>query len=139
MGMRLLGLDIGTARIGIAIGDTDTRLASSWGTVNAQPEARAFLELGVLIRKEGIEQLVVGLPKLMREREQATQQQKQIQEWTKRFTIDHPIAVVFEDETLSTQLAARWQHDQEQKSKRDDLAALAILQSYLDRYEHVSS
>lgn len=137
--MRMLGLDIGTARIGVAIGDTETRLASPWGTIVARPEDRAFFALQNLIKEEGIERLIIGLPQLLRDRTQATGQQKQIQEWAKRFQDASPIEVIFEDETLSTALAARWQHEQEQKGKRDDLAALAILQSYLDRYEHVSS
>lgn len=135
----MLGLDIGSARIGVAIGDTETRLASPWGTVDARSEDRGFLALIDLIKKEGIERLVIGLPKLLRERSQATEQQKHIQEWAKRFQDAYTIDVIFEDETLTTALAARWQHEQSQKGKRDDLAALAILQSYLDRHGNVSS
>lgn len=135
----MLGLDIGSARIGVAIGDTETRLASPWGTVDARSEDRGFLALIDLIKKEGIERLVIGLPKLLRERSQATEQQKHIQEWAKRFQDAYAIDVIFEDETLTTALAARWQHEQSQKGKRDDLAALAILQSYLDHYGNVSS
>ncbi len=138
--MRLLGLDIGSARIGVAIGDTETRLASPWGVVKAQPEETAFLSLRDLIKREGIEGLVIGIPKLLRERSQETEQQHKIQAWTKRFHDTSPqLVITFEDETLSSALATRWQHEQSGKGKRDDLAALAILQSYLDAYGNVSS
>ncbi len=129
--MHILGLDIGAARIGVAMGNDETRLASPWGTLEAHPEERCFAKLQTLIEQEGIERLVIGLPHLLQKREQATEQQKTICAWVERFS--SPLEVVFEDETLSTVLAQRWQREQGGRGKRDDLAAYAILQSYLDR------
>lgn len=131
--MTLLGLDVGEARIGLAMGDSAIRIASPWGIVEAQPEALAFVQLRDLIKRERVEQIVIGMPHLLREPGHETEQQRQIRAWAERFEkmIDVPCA--FADETLSTALAARWQNERQQKGKRDDLAAVAILQAYLDR------
>ncbi len=131
--MTILGIDVGGERLGVAIGDTETRLASPWGVVAARPEAKAFAALAELLHTERVERVVIGVPFLLAKREQSTAQQETIRAWADRFHDTCKIDVVFEDETLSTALAATWQHDQGGKGKRDDLAALAILQSYLDR------
>jgi RNase H-fold protein (predicted Holliday junction resolvase) len=47
--------------------------------------------------------------------------------------------VVYEDETLTTAMAAGYQRERGEKGKRDDLAAMAILQGYFDRYGRLSS
>ena len=131
--MTLLGLDVGEARIGLAMGDSAIRIASPWGIVEAQPEALAFARLRDLITRERVERIVIAMPRLLREPSHETEQQRQIRAWVERFEkmIDVPCA--FADETLSTALAARWQNERQQKGKRDDLAAVAILQAYLDR------
>ncbi len=131
--MTLLGLDIGEARIGLAVGDSAVRIASPWGIVDAQPETQAFLQLHELIKRERIDQIVIGMPQLLREPGHETGQQRQIRAWTARFAATTGVPCVFADETLSTALAARWQNERQQKGKRDDLAAVAILQAYLDR------
>lgn len=131
--MTILGIDVGGERLGVAIGDSETRLASPWGVVAARPEAKAFATLTDLIQKEQVGKVVIGLPFLLAKREQSTTQQEVIRAWADRFHDTCNVDIVFEDETLSSALATTWQHEQGGKSKRDDLAALAILQSYLDR------
>lgn len=131
--MNVLGLDIGAARIGVALGNTETRLASPVAVVPARPEEQAFAELAKLIRAEGVRSVIIGMPRLLSHPEHETEQQAQIQAWAQRFTTRISVPIVFADETLSSALAGRWQQERQEKGKRDDLAALAILQSYLDR------
>ena len=131
--MTIMGLDVGMERIGVALGDSDLKIASPWGTVQAKPEVRSFAELKALLQKERVERVVVGVPHLLSKREQATEQQAWIRAWADRFHDTCGVEVVFEDETLTSQLAQRWQIEQGGKGKRDDLAAVAILQGYFDR------
>ncbi len=131
--MTLLGLDVGEARIGIALGDSLVRIASPWGIVEAQPETQAFLQLQELIKREGVGRIVIGMPHLLREPGHETEQQRHIRAWAARFEKMTDVPYIFADETLTTALAARWQNERQQKGKRDDLAAVAILQAYLDR------
>lgn len=131
--MTILAIDVGGERLGVAIGDTETRLASPWGIIPARPEAKAFAALTDLLRTERVGKVVIGMPFLLAKREQPTAQQEVIEQWAKRFHDTCGGEFVFEDETLSSALAANWQHEQGGKTKRDDLAALAILQSFLDR------
>lgn len=131
--MTLLGIDVGSERLGVSIGDSDTRLASPWGVIAAKPEEKAFAALKNLIQTERVQKVVVGMPRLLRKRDQKTTQQERIFAWTARFHDTYQGEIVFEDETLSSALAATWQRDQGGRGKRDDLAALAILQAYLDR------
>lgn len=133
VGMTILGLDVGEARIGLAVGDSTILIASPWGILEAQPEGQVFAKLQDLIRQERIERIVIGMPYLLREPGHETDQQRQIRAWAERFEKMVTVPCVFADETLSTALAARWQNERQQKGKRDDLAAVAILQAYLDR------
>lgn len=133
VGMTILGLDVGEARIGLAVGDSTILIASPWGILDAQPEAQAFAKLQQLITQERVERIVIGMPYLLREPGHETEQQRQIRAWVERFEKTVRVPCVFADETLSTALAARWQNERQQKGKRDDLAAVAILQAYLDR------
>lgn len=131
--MTIMGLDVGMERIGIALGDDMLRIASPWGVVSTKPEGRCFEQLHELIKKEGVEKVIIGMPKLLQMRDQATEQQRWIEAWSGKLYDALGIEYVFEDETLSTQLAQRWQIEQGGKGKRDDLAAVAILQGYFDR------
>jgi putative Holliday junction resolvase len=57
---RLLGLDYGTVRVGVALGDEETRLARPLATLDAR---RGLLEnLREIIRREGIARVVLGRP-----------------------------------------------------------------------------
>lgn len=131
--MRVLGLDYGSARTGIAIGDTETRIASPWAVLDMKDKEKMLQALGALIKEEQIEQLVLGIPRPLADQQRTTAQAQEIQEFQsalERFGLP----VIQENETWSSKLAAHYTHDLEQKGKRDDLAAVAILQSYLDRH-----
>lgn len=131
--MTYLGLDVGSERIGVAMGDSEMKLASPIETLATKPEARCFAHLAELIRKERVGGVVVGVPRLLVKRDQATEQQAWIYAWAERFYDACGVRPLFEDETLTSQLAERWQREQGGRGKRDDLAAVAILQGFFDR------
>ncbi|MFA6429119.1 MAG: Holliday junction resolvase RuvX [Patescibacteria group bacterium] len=130
--MRLLGIDYGSARIGVALGDTETRLASAWSVIENHGDAEAVTALINLAQKESVDAFVIGVPKPLGDQTRETDQAKTIRAFAERLSAAG--AKVFEaDETLSTALAKKQQVEQGGKHKRDDLAAAAILQMWLDR------
>ena len=60
--MRLLGLDVGAKRIGLAVSDEEGRIAFPAGWLERKGRARDLEALCALVRERGIEAAVVGLP-----------------------------------------------------------------------------
>jgi putative Holliday junction resolvase len=132
---RLLAVDYGTVRVGLAISDHDRRMASpldNYTRVSTEADADYFRKLA---KREQAAGLVVGLPIHMdgsenRESEGARAYAKWLTELT-------GLPAVMWDERLSSFAADElmagaeltWR---EQKGKRDKLAAMLILQAYLD-------
>ncbi len=137
--MIVAAFDVGGARIGVALGTEEVGIASPWGILEAKPEATCKERVHELLKKEGVQKIVIGIPQLLRERGNETEQQHTIRAWAGRMFAGDGREVVYEDETLTTAMAAGYQREQGQRGKRDDLAAMAILQSYFDRHGNVSS
>ncbi len=130
--MRLLGLDYGSARIGVAMGDDVTKVATPWQVMaNIDPED-VFLQLHELLAREGAEKIVVGIPRPLADQSRETEQAKEIRRFIDRLRLDG-FDVVEQNETLPSKIASDQVKEMEQRGKRDDLAAAAILQAYLDR------
>jgi putative holliday junction resolvase len=132
---RLLGVDHGKVRIGLAVSDADRLIASPLQTYtrrDLEQDGRFFKKL---IEKETIVELVVGLPVHLsgRQGEQADLARK-FGDWLSKLT---GLPCVFWDERFSTSQAesALWEagltHKQ-RKSRRDRVAAQIFLQHYLD-------
>jgi putative Holliday junction resolvase len=131
--MRVLGIDYGAARVGVALGDTVTRLASPWTVMLNKDRADLLRRLQDLVEQEKIEAMVVGIPRPLRNRDEKNDQVRDIES----FIADlRALGIVIheEDETMSSGLAARQVQAAGEKGKRDDLAAANILQSWLDRH-----
>lgn len=135
--MRIMGLDVGTKTIGVAISDEMGWTAQGIETVKIDEEKREFgLErLRQLINEYGVESIVVGLPKNMNgtigPRGEATQKFAELIK--KEFGLD----VTLWDERLSTMAAERFLISADvSRAKRkkviDKMAAVVILQGYLD-------
>jgi putative Holliday junction resolvase len=60
--MRVLGIDLGSVRIGLAVSDPDGRIAFPAGVLDRKGQGQDVAELVVLIRERSIERVVVGLP-----------------------------------------------------------------------------
>lgn len=131
--MRVLGIDYGAARIGIALGDTDSCIASPWSVIDAKVPAQALLALQELIRAERVESLVVGMPRRLHDQRQESKQTQEVRRFMESL-VGFGLPIFEQNETWSSKFAARQVQELGQKGKRDDLAAAIILQSYLDRY-----
>ena len=132
---RLLGVDYGTVRIGLAVSDPDRIIASPLATYTRRdPEADAnyFREL---VQFETIVGLVVGLPVHLsgREGEKATEA-RAFGKWLAEIT---KLPLVFYDERFTTVQAesALWEAGlthKRRKDRRDRVAAQMLLQAYLN-------
>lgn len=137
--MRCLGLDLGSKTLGIAISDRTNCVASVYSTLYFKNEdySSLILPLKDIIDKEEIDTLVLGLPKNMNntlgDRALITLDFKKLLEDS------FNISVVMEDERLTSVIS----NDvlimanvsrKKRKKKVDGVAAVVILQGYLDKY-----
>ncbi len=130
--MRLFGIDFGDARVGVALGDTESRIASPWAVISEPDRLALLARLHDMAQRDLVEGFVVGIPRPLKD---SSQQNKQVLH-VKKFVEDLKrlsLPVYEEDEAMSSQLAARQSREQGEKGKRDDLAAAVILQSWFDR------
>jgi putative Holliday junction resolvase len=135
MSTRLLGVDYGSVRVGLAVSDPDRILASPLATYtrrDAETDARYFREL---VTAERVGGLVVGLPIHTNGREGVkAQEARAYGAWLKEVT---GLPVVFYDERFTTVQAesALWNAGlthKRRKERRDCVAAQMLLQAYLE-------
>lgn len=133
--MTTLGVDVGTVRIGLAVGDPTGTIATPLETRQRQPEAALWQGLHTLISERGVTTAVVGLPRRMdgREAEAAALARDFAAELRRRTGID----VEMWDERLTTVQAERSMiaagtRRRQRRERIDAVAAALILQSWLD-------
>src|SRR5262245_3590747 len=139
--MRVLGVDAGGRRIGLAISDATATLARPLGSVtvaalDADAVARVRAEVERLRRAEdGVEAIVVGLPRRLNG--QPSEMTAQVQAFADRLGQTCALPVMLQDERLSSHeaeglLAIRVKDWRERKRLLDAASAAVILQDYLD-------
>jgi putative holliday junction resolvase len=133
---RLLGLDVGSKTIGLAISDSSLRVASPLSTIRRAKFATDAQEISQIIAERGIGGLVIGLPIAMDGSEGPRCQSVRQFGANLLGVIDLPVA--FWDERFSTIGAERPLREAEMSHRRradviDKLAAAYILQGALDR------
>lgn len=131
---RILGLDIGKKRIGIAMSDIMGLIAHPVETIDREPEVKAIAKIKEICKNNNITKIVAGLPKNMNNTI-GTQAQDCIK-FTENFKNEYEI--IFEDERLTSRQAefilAQTGHKYTKDKKLVDLkSACLILQQYLDR------
>lgn len=140
--MKILSLDYGDKRIGLALGDIKAPVAVPYGILENRGRTYIFDQLKMLMKKEDIGKLLVGIPFALTRQKRTTaclknvpneQMQKVldfIDEARKIFLI--PIETI--DERLSTREADNRTKGQKKSAvaSRDAIAAAIILQNYLD-------
>lgn len=132
---RIVGLDFGTVRIGVAVSDERHVLARSLGMIHNKPDFA--VKLMELLKKEGaIDKIVVGLPLTMRG--QDSTMTEAARKFAHNLEADVKLPVELWDERLTSALIERSLTDagvrrKERAQMSDTLSAVIILQSYLDR------
>lgn len=134
--MRLIAIDYGLRRTGIALGDTESRLALPFEMFEGLPDPELARAIAQLARKEAIDAIIVGLP-LHADGSPSPQSKL-----TERFilalqqSLDPQVPLHRASEYLSThdaegKLAGHFTRDQK-RQRVDALAAARILQDWLD-------
>jgi putative Holliday junction resolvase len=138
---RLLGLDYGTRRVGLAVSDDDQRLAVPLETYTRRTRDQDARHLNTVIGDYRIIALVVGLPLHMGGEEgQKAAEARRFGAWAREVA---GLPIAFWDERLSTaladeHLASANLNPKKRKLLRDKIAAQIMLQSYLDSREQSS-
>ncbi len=133
--MKVLGVDLGLARTGIAISDCNQVLASPFCVIKEKDSEALAQKVGQICADEGIQRIVVGLPKNMDGSEGASAQNaRTFADLLSKIT-NLPIFMV--DERGTTITATNFLNDVNVRGKKrknvvDAVAATVILQNYLD-------
>lgn len=133
---RILGIDYGERRIGLALSDPTQILASGLKTLDNKEISDPFGYLNNLIKQEDISLIVLGLPKNLDG--SLGPNAIRVLEFKKELEEKTGLEVVTWDERFSSVEIARTLKDEKNKIKRskklvDQLSAVLILQGYLDR------
>ena len=139
--MRVLGVDVGARRVGLAVSDPSRTLARPLATLKVASAADAVervTEAIATLRAEddGLDIVVVGMPKRLDG--SPTTETSRVVEFVEALRVRTPLAIVTEDERLTSReaesrLAAGERDWRKRKEKLDAAAAAIILQDYLDR------
>ncbi len=134
--MRILGIDYGNRRTGVAVSDETEFLASSVGNVVESNPEKTAEKVAKIYKEQGAGKIVLGLPKNM--------------DGSSGFRVEHTmrfkellkgllpdVEIVLYDERMTTLAAAQYMNITDVRGKKrkntiDTLAAKIILQDYLD-------
>lgn len=134
--MRYLGVDVGRARIGLALADDVLRTARPLRAVQRRAEAATLADIGETAREYEVDQLVVGLPLNMDGSEGPSA--RHARAFAERLSAALAIPAALHDERLSTfeaetRLRERGISGKDVRALVDAEAAAVILQGWLDR------
>ena len=123
--MKYLGIDWGEKRIGLALGNSELKVATPYKVISS------ISEIVAVIKEEQINKIILGKPVKMagEDKELAPA----FLEFIKALKAAVVIPVELIDERLSSKAADALPGDKKNKASRDAVAAMLILQSYIDR------
>ena len=128
---QILGIDFGTAKVGIAIADTEIRIAFVYATL--KNDGNFLTDLTVIIEQERIETIVIGVPNYLHHEKSATAGEKLGEMIGKAFP---RVRIEYQNEMFTTKSAHANLHEAGKKnvSKNDDAeSARIILQEWLEK------
>lgn len=134
---RVLAIDYGEARIGLALSDELGMLAHPLETVPGQDKKQAVARIAELAGERGVGTVLIGLP-LRMDGSEGTAVEK-VRRFAKKLRplLAEPVEIVEVDERLSTVAAMEKLHaagrtEKNSRDRIDQAAAMEILQEYLD-------
>lgn len=133
--MRILGLDIGDKRIGVAISDPEGTLASPLTVILRNNDEEATKAIVELIEHYQVACVVIGLPRHLSGK--LGRQAAKVQAFMTKLSEQTKIPIETRDEWLSSVAADRLLQEagvknRQRKARRDPAAAAFVLQGYLD-------
>jgi len=137
---RILGIDFGDVRTGIAISDNEQFLANGLETLTA-PSLSALIEkIGAIVKERDVEKIVLGHPINMNGT--LGERSEKVKRFAARLEESLNLPVVLFDERCSTMAAHQFLNETDVRSKKrkaviDTLSAQIILQNYLDAQKQI--
>jgi putative Holliday junction resolvase len=133
--MRILAIDYGTRRIGLALSDPTGTLARPLPFLPAQADAKLAREIATLVATEKVELILLGLPRHMNG--SVGEAAAKVEAFAVQLRKASPVRVQLVDERLSTvqagrQLQEAGRDSRKQRSRIDSEAAAVLLQGHLD-------
>jgi putative Holliday junction resolvase len=133
--MRIMALDAGERRIGVAVSDPSQTIARALTIVERRSKAEDFARLRHLVAEYEVERVIVGYPRSLSGEEGP--QARRVARWAEALRAALPVPVELWDERFSTVVAEevmreRGERRRARRGPLDDVAAAAILQEYLD-------
>ena len=133
---RILGLDVGNKTIGVAVSDPFFLTAQGLKTIKRSNIKKDMEELKLIIQEQNIIKIVVGFPKNMNNT--VGPQGEKVLLFVKKMKKELDVEIVLEDERLTTVSAEKMLisgnvRREKRKEIIDKVAAVYILQTYLDR------
>jgi putative Holliday junction resolvase len=133
--MRILGLDVGERRIGVAVADESVRVALPVAVVERREPPADLDAIARLVQEQGAEAVVIGLPISLNG--SLGPQAQTVKAFGQELSARLALPIEYWDERLSTveaerRLADAGRRGPKAKAKRDAAAAAIVLQSYLD-------
>lgn len=125
-----LGIDYGKARIGLAVADSETKIAFAHSTV--KNDRNFFMKLFEIIQAEKIKKVVIGIPTYVNREEVEYESEK----FGKLLEKELDLEVEYQNEMFTTKMAQEnliKKGVKHVKSQDDQEAARIILQSWLDK------
>jgi putative Holliday junction resolvase len=135
--MRILAIDYGSARIGLALSDPTGTLARPLPFLPAKGDAKLAKEIAALVTKESIERILLGLPRHMNG--ELGEAASKVQAFATVLGQATTVKIELLDERLSTVQASRQLHEagrdsRKQRGKIDSESATVLLQAWLDAH-----
>lgn len=133
--MRILAVDYGLARVGLALSDPTGFLAQGLCVLRRKSDNLAAAEIAALVTEHGVQEIVVGLPRHMNG--QSGDRAAQCKAFAELLRERTGLPVHLFDERLTTVAAERLligaqMRREKRKQVIDEVAATLLLQTYLD-------
>lgn len=129
--MKILGVDYGEAKIGLALGDVESGVATPFGVLKNLGWNNASDEIKKLCAREGVVKIIVGVP--INPQKIDSKDIKTVEDFITLLKKRTGLAVEGRDERFSTQEAQKLL--EKNKANDDDISAMLILQGYFDSYK----
>ena len=132
---RILAIDYGDIRVGLALSDLTCTIAQPFKTLNYDDMDHLINQLYEIINEKQINKVVVGIPYNMKGDD--TQQTAKVREFVSILEQKLGYEIIFIDERLTSSEAEKFMHQMDiktgfNKDKIDKIAASIILQEYID-------
>ena len=133
---KILGIDFGDTRIGLAMSSADERFVLPYQTVKNDGSEECIKTIQEIYQKEQVALIIVGLP--LDQHGEMGGKAKAVREWGDRLTRRSGIRIEYEDERYTTVFANKTKKQagwsvKETRQTIDQTAASMILQTYVDK------